>query len=110
MTDTLKSICERCTYLSNPSLNFIPDEFSPNREIIRRDISQLLIAASAESDKAVILPAGSLLEAVLYSFLKSQESFISQRKGGIFTLNLEEGLQYFKACLSSIILSPLTAT
>lgn len=96
MTDTLKSICEQCTNLQTPSLNFIPDELSLNREIIRRDISQLLLAASVESDKAVLLLAGALFEAILYSFLKSQERFISQRKGNGFTLKLEEGLQYFK--------------
>ncbi len=96
MTDTLKSICEQCTNLQNPPLDFIRDDLLQNSEIIRRDISQLLLAASADSDKAVLLLAGSLLEAVLYSFLKSQENFISQRKGSNFTLQLEESLQYFK--------------
>jgi hypothetical protein len=92
MTDTLKSICEQYTHLNNPQLDFIPDK--RQREIILRDLKELVSAASAELEKTVVILAGSLLEAILYSFLHSQESFIAQRRG-TFAFPAEAKLQNY---------------
>lgn len=79
MTDTLKSICEQSTHLNNPRLDFIPVELSRHREIILRDLKELVSVASneAELEKSVTVLAGTLLEAVLYTFLQSQQDYIS---------------------------------
>ena len=86
MTDTLKSICEQCPHLNNPRLDFIPIELSRHREIILRDLKGLVSAASdeAELEKTVTVLAGTLLEAVLYTFLQSQQDYIA---GFGFTFN-----------------------
>src|SRR5579862_4472769 len=95
MTDTLKSICEPCAHLNNPQLDFIPVQFARHREIILRDLREIVSAASVESEKAVVILCGSLFEAILYVFLQSQLTFIEQLRGQPFTLNLEESLQHF---------------
>ena len=79
MTDTLKSICEQYTYLNNPRFDFIPNELPRHREIIMRDLKELVSAASdeAELEKTVTVLAGTLLEAVLYTFLQSQQDYIA---------------------------------
>lgn len=79
MTDTLKSICEQCIHLQNPQLNFIPQDSQRQREIIIRDLTELVSAASAEQEKTVVILAGSLLEAILYSFIQTQTEFIRSR-------------------------------
>jgi hypothetical protein len=67
MPDTLRSICEQCTNLNNPQLDFVSDE--RHREIISQDLRELIAAASAEPErhKSVVILAGGLLEAILYS-------------------------------------------
>jgi hypothetical protein len=76
MTDTLKSICEQCTHLNNPQLDFIPEDLQRYREILRRDVAELVQAASYGLQKSVVAVAGSLLEGLLYSYLKPRESLI----------------------------------
>lgn len=76
MTDTLRSICEQCSQLNTPRLDFVPSELQRNKEIIRRDLRELVIAASNELDRAVVLLAGSLTESILFSFLNGQNSYI----------------------------------
>lgn len=88
MTDTLKSICEQCTYLNSPQLDFIPSELTRHKEIILRDLTELVSAASAGFEKATTILAGSILEAILYTFLKGQENYIAGRRG-TFTFNPE---------------------
>ncbi len=92
MTDTLRSICEQCTHLNNPQLDFIPDNLPRHKEIILRNLKELVSAASAELEKSVIILAGSTLEAILYSLIQSQETHIASRRGK-FTFNPEQGLQ-----------------
>ncbi len=94
MTDTLKSICEQCTHLNDPQLDFIPAEFPRQRETILRDLKELVSAASIELEKTVVILAGSILEAVLYSFIQSQETYIAGRRGA-FTFKPEHGLANF---------------
>lgn len=94
MTDTLRSICEQCTHLNQPQLEFISAQLTRHREIILRDLKELVSAATAGIDKTVVILGGSILEAVLYSFLQSQETYIAQRRGG-FTFNPEHSLQNF---------------
>ena len=47
MTDTLRSICEQCIRLNNPQLDFIPEHLARQKEIIRRDLVELVSAAAA---------------------------------------------------------------
>ncbi len=95
MTDTLKSICEQCIHLNNPQLDFIPDDLQRYREIIRRDLAELVRAAFYELEKSVVALTGSLLEAVLYCFLKSQEFIVSKRRTERVIIGPEEGLQTY---------------
>jgi hypothetical protein len=95
MTDTLRSICEQSSHLNNPRLDFIPDNLARHKQIILRDLRELVSVASSEYEKAVVMLAGSILEAILYSFLQGQETRISERRGGAFTLYPEKGLQYY---------------
>ena len=95
MTDTLRSICERCTHLNNQRLDFIPAILMRHKQIILRDLRELVSVASSECEKAVVTLAGSVLEAILYSFLQGQERRISERRGEAFTLYPEKGLQYY---------------
>lgn len=96
MTDTLKSICEQCSRLSTPQLEFISAGAARHKEIIRRDLNELLIAASTELPRAVALLAGSLLESVLYSFLSGQETYIATIRGKAFNFDPNMSLQNYK--------------
>jgi hypothetical protein len=118
MTDTLKSICEQCTHLNNPQLDFIPEDLQRYKKIIRRDLAELVLAASHGLEKSVVALAGSLLEAVLYCYLKSQEFIVSRRHTEPIVLSSEEGLQtyvnifrrfrrYFSSELSADLLPPV---
>jgi hypothetical protein len=49
--------------------------------VILRDLADLVSAASEEREKTVVVPAGSILEAILYSFIQSQEAYITVRRG-----------------------------
>jgi hypothetical protein len=94
MIDTLKSICEQCAHLREPQLEFIPQESQRQREIILRDLRELIAAASNEQVRSVVLLAGSLIEAALYAFIQSQSEYISQRRGE-FTFHREHDLNNF---------------
>ena len=96
MTDTLKSICEQCSQLNRPQLDFIPAEAARNKEIIRRDLNELLIAASNELPRSVVLLAGAILESVLFSFLSGQESYIATIRGAPFEFDPRMSLQNYK--------------
>ena len=95
MTDTLRSICEQCTHLNQPQLEFLSADRSRHKEIILRDLKELVSAATAGHDKTVVILGGSILESVLYSFLQSQETYIARRFSIEFTLNPEHSLQNF---------------
>jgi hypothetical protein len=96
MTDTLKSICEQCSQLNTPQLDFIPPELLRHREIIRRDLRELVIAASHELDRAVVFLAGSLAESILLSFLAGQKSYIEVISGSVFVFPPKMSLQNCK--------------
>jgi len=81
MTDTLKSICDQCTHLKNPQLDFVPSDFARHRQILARDLRELLSAAAAESEKSVVVLGGSILEAILYTFIRGQSEYIAERRG-----------------------------
>ncbi len=94
MTDTLKFICEQCTRLNNPQLDFIPAQFTRHREVVLRDLGELVSAASEEHEKTVVILGGSILEAVLYSFLQGQEAYIAERRG-TFTFDPNKSLENY---------------
>jgi hypothetical protein len=96
MTDTLKSISEQCPHLNAPQLDFVPSAATRHAEIIQRDLAELVVAASLELPKAVVLLAGSLLEAVLYCFLSGQETYIAAIRGTEFLFDPSMGLQNYK--------------
>jgi hypothetical protein len=96
MTDTLKSTCEQCPQLGAPQLDFLPREATRHADIIRRDLHELIAAASAELPKAVVLLAGSLLESVLYGFLSGQETYIAAIRGAEFVFDPDKSLQNYK--------------
>ncbi len=93
MTDTLKSICEQCTHLHNPQLDFIPEGLGlqRHREIILRDVKELVSAASLEQEKTVVVLSGCVFESILYCFIQSQSEYIAARRG-VFTFNPEHSL------------------
>lgn len=91
MTDTLKSICEQCTHLREPQLDSIPAEAARQREIVLQDLKMLVSAAFREEDKSVILLAGGLFEAILYSFIQTQANYIAVRRPS-FTFNPDHDL------------------
>lgn len=94
MTDTLKSICERCIHLTNPRLDFIPEELTQHKEIILRDLNELVMAALAEQRKTVVILAGSILESVLFSFIQGQQAYIAGRRG-TFVFDPEQSLDNY---------------
>jgi len=95
MTDTLRSICEQCTHLNNPQLDFIPAKLTRHKEIILRDLRELVSVASNEHEKACVILAGSILEAVLFGFLQVQEAKIGERRGKKFTFDPGQSLQNY---------------
>jgi len=94
MTDTLRSICEQCTHLNNPQLDFIPAHLTRHKEIILRDLRELLSVASHEHEKASVVLAGSILEAILFTFLQGHETETALRRGG-FTFDPNQSLQNY---------------
>jgi hypothetical protein len=96
MTDTLRSICEQCSQLKTPQLDFIPPELRRHKEIIVRDLRELVIAANNDLDRSVVLLAGSLLESVLFSFLRGQETYIGAIRGKLFVFDPNMSLQNYK--------------
>lgn len=94
MTDTLKSICERCAHLREPQLEFLPTESGRQKDIILRDLKELVAAAANEQERSVVLLAGSLFESVLYSFIQSQGEYLKDRRGE-FTFHPEHDLSNF---------------
>jgi len=96
MTDTLRSICEQCSQLNAPHLDFIPPELARHRKIIDRDLRELVAAAYNELDRAAALLAGSLLESVLFSFLSGQETYIGAIRGRPFVFDPNMSLQNYK--------------
>jgi hypothetical protein len=109
MTDTLRSICEQCTHLQRPQLDFIPAELQRHREIVQRDILELVSAASSEREKTVVILAGSLFEALLYSFIEGQIDYIAARRGS-FTFDPGQSLgnyvSFFNRWFSDIMSIP----
>jgi hypothetical protein len=110
MIDTLKSICEQCVHLLNPKLDFIPEQPERHREIIFRDLKELVSAASLEQSKTVVILAGCIFESVLYFFIQTQTTFITARRGATFTFNPDVGLdncvRIFNRYFSSILSIP----
>jgi hypothetical protein len=94
MTDTLKSICEQCTNLHDPQLEFIPEESRRQKDIILRDLKELLSAAALEQEKTVVVLAGGLFEAILYSFIQAQRNYIAARRGS-FTFDPDQSLDNY---------------
>jgi len=94
MTDTLKSICEQCTHLNNPQLDFIPAELERCREILARDLRELVSAAAGENEKSVAVLAGIVLEGTLYTLIKWQSGYIAERRG-TFEFNPGHSLRNF---------------
>ena len=104
MTDTLRSFCEQCTHLNNPQLDFLSAE--RQKQIILRDLGEIVLAASAELQKAVTLMAGSVIESVLYSFLREQEDLIRELRGEFQfppRLDLQDCVNIFNRWLRSLL-------
>jgi len=106
MTDTLKSICDQCTHLRNPQLDFIPAGLEHCREIILRDLRELVAAATGENEKSVVILAGSIVEGILYAFVKGQADYIAGRRGRFEFRpkdNLEDHLNTFNRWLNDLM-------
>ncbi len=107
MTSTLKSLFDQCAQLKNPRLEFLPADFGSHREIILRDLNELRAAALAGHEKTVVVLAGSLIEAVLYCFLQTQQEYISTRRGVEFQFNpghtLEKYVRVFNRYFSDVV-------
>jgi hypothetical protein len=94
MTDTLRSICDQCTHLKNPLLDFVPPDFARHREILTRDLAELVSAAARENEKTVVILGGSILEAILYTFIQGQSEYIAERRG-TFQFNPDHSLKNY---------------
>lgn len=94
MTDTLKFICGQCTHLNSQQLDFIPLQFERHREIVARDLRELVSAAASESEKSVVVLAGGVLEAILYTLIAGQVEYIAERRG-TFEFNPDHSLQNY---------------
>jgi len=94
MTDTLKSICDQCAHLKSPQLDFISSDFARHREILTRDLQELVSAAANESEKTVVILGGSILEAILYTLIQGQSEYIAERRG-TFQFNPDHSLQNY---------------
>jgi hypothetical protein len=94
MPDTLKSICDQCLHLNTPQLDFIPEELARNRQVILRDLGELVSAASGEREKTVVVLSGSILEAVLFTFIQGQAGYIAERRGS-FQFDPDQSLQNY---------------
>jgi hypothetical protein len=66
-----------------------------HKEIILRDLSELILAASSDLEKAVVSLGGSILEGILFGFLKGQESYITAMRGQPFEVDPGESLQTY---------------
>ena len=95
MTDTLKFTCERCPRLQSPQLEFLPESFQRQREIILRDLRELVSAASHGHEKTVVVLAGCLFESILFCFIQSQSDYVAARYSLPFTFNPEHSLKNF---------------
>jgi hypothetical protein len=95
MTDTLKSICEQCTQLKNPQLDFIHADFGRHREILSRDLGELVSAAMAENEKSVVVLAGITLEGILYTLIQCHSAYITERRGEEFVLRPDHSLRNY---------------
>jgi hypothetical protein len=95
MIDTLRSICEQCIHLNDPKLDFIPAGSTRHRQIILRDLKELISATSSGLEKAVLVLSGSILEAVLYGFIQAQEPYIAAKRG-TFKFDPNQGLEEYK--------------
>jgi len=73
MADTLESICARCSNLSSPRLDFIPESLNRERRIIVRDLRELVSAARMNHEKTAVILAGSVFESLLYVFLSGRD-------------------------------------
>ena len=80
MADTLESICAQCSNLLNPRLDFIPGAFQREREIIIRDLRELVSAARMDHEKTVVILAGCIFESLLYVFLQRPGPFTFRRE------------------------------
>jgi hypothetical protein len=65
-----------------------------HKEIIVRDLRELVAVASDGHEKACVMLAGSVLEAILFSFLQGQETQIAARRGR-FTFDPDQSLQNY---------------
>jgi hypothetical protein len=65
-----------------------------HKEIILRDLRELVSVASNEHEKACVILSGTVLEAILFSFLQGQEAQIAARRGR-FTFDPEQHLQNY---------------
>lgn len=106
MTDTLRSICDQCTHLKSPQLDFVPPSLPLHRKILLRDLQELVSAAEGGNEKSVVILGGSILEAILYIFIQGQSEYIAERRGR-FEFNpdhsLENYLSIFNRWLSHLI-------
>jgi hypothetical protein len=92
MADTLRSICAQCPHLNSPQLSFFSGQQQRIAAIVARDLREIVTAASAELEKAVVVLAGSVIEALLHALIQSRESYIAGRRGA-FQFDPEMGLR-----------------
>lgn len=109
MADTLRSICAQCPHLSSPQLNFLSEQQDRIREIVARDLHELIAAASVELEKAVVVLSGSVLEALLYALVQSHASHIADRRGS-FQFDPGMGLRGFASVFNRWLCDALLCT
>lgn len=107
MTDTLKSTCEQCIHLRSPGLEFLPENFQRQREIILRDLRELVSAASYDHKKTVVILSGCVFESLLFCFIQSQSDYIAARHGIPFTFNPEHSLSNYVNVFNRFFSGPL---
>jgi hypothetical protein len=66
-----------------------------HKEIILRDLRELVAVACSEHEKACVVLAGCILEAILFTFLQGHEKDAKLRRGESFTFDPTRSLRYY---------------
>lgn len=78
----LRYISQSCSWILNGKITFIDELICPRyRDIVERDMSELIYTLLTNSWKSSLILIGSIFEGLLYCFLKGNEEFLKEVSG-----------------------------